>query len=162
MKKATRLAPIFSILILSACATPGDGAKWECSANGLVNSTYDGSDSAYVHLQGFSSGGNYPVKLNEQRTEAMGTTANGTPFKCVRNLSPQAMRTEAIEKAWEKYCKAGYCEGYSGWIVDTTDKMLTVKINGNTRFLTYSVSGEPGNYLVQMRPTSDGGRDRPK
>ena len=71
-------------MAISGCASPGDGATWTCSATGLVSAKYDGSEYANVHLQGFSSGGNYKVKLNEQRTEATGTTANGTPFTCVK------------------------------------------------------------------------------
>ncbi len=85
MKKATRLAPVFSILILSACATTGGGGEWTCSAKGLVNSYYTGSDKAMIHLEGYSSGGSYEVTKNAEGTEATGTTANGTPFKCVRS-----------------------------------------------------------------------------
>ena len=72
----------------------------------------------------------------------------------------EAIKT-AIENAWEKYCQAGYCGGYQGTIVDRTGDVVTVVINGNTRYLTYLVSGEPGNYSVQLRQTSDGGRIRP-
>jgi hypothetical protein len=72
---------------ISGCASTGDGAIWECSAQGLVNSHYTGSDSAMIHLQGFSSGGNYKVSKNAQGTEATGTTGNGTPFKCVKTKS---------------------------------------------------------------------------
>jgi hypothetical protein len=72
-------------IAISGCATPGDGASWKCSAQGLVNSHYTGSDYAMIHLQGYSSGGNYKVTKNTQDTEATGTTANGTPFKCVKS-----------------------------------------------------------------------------
>lgn len=80
----------FSLLVLlvatiSGCATTGDGASWKCSAQGLVSSYYTGSDSAMIHLQGFSSGGNYKVTKNAQGTEATGTTGNGTPFTCVKS-----------------------------------------------------------------------------
>jgi hypothetical protein len=68
----------------SGCAATGDDATWKCSAQGLLNSYYVGSDNAMIHLQGFSSGGNYKVSKNAQGTEATGTTANGTPFKCVK------------------------------------------------------------------------------
>jgi hypothetical protein len=71
-------------LAISGCASPGDGATWTCSATGLVSGRYDGSEYANVQLQGFSRGSDYKVKLNEQRTEATGTTANGTPFTCVK------------------------------------------------------------------------------
>ncbi|MEP9352006.1 hypothetical protein ABLE93_00255 [Xanthobacter sp. KR7-65] len=56
--------------------------SWKCSAPSMVNSSYDGGSSAYIHLEGFSSGGNYPVTLNSSRTVANGTTANGTKFTC--------------------------------------------------------------------------------
>ncbi len=76
---------ILAIATVSACATTGDGASWKCSAQGLINSHYTGLDSAMIHLQGFSSGGSYTVAKNAQGTEATGTTANGTPFKCVKS-----------------------------------------------------------------------------
>ena len=80
----------FSSIVLMAatiagCATTGEGANWKCSANGLVNSYYTGSDRAMIHLQGFSSGGNYIVTKNSRGTEATGNTANGTPFTCVKS-----------------------------------------------------------------------------
>jgi hypothetical protein len=79
------LAAIASALLLAACATPGgDKTAWSCSANGLVSAQYNGSSHAYIHLSGFSSGGQYAVKLNDAKTEATGVTANGTPFKCVK------------------------------------------------------------------------------
>jgi hypothetical protein len=81
----------FSLAVLlaatvSGCATTGDGGSWKCSAQGLVNSLYTGSDSAMIQLQGFSSGGNYKVTKNAQGTEATGTTANGTPFTCAKSM----------------------------------------------------------------------------
>lgn len=72
---------VLSALVVGCAATPGAGS-WQCAANGLVNAHYTGGASAMIHLQGFSSGGQYPVKMNEQGTEASGTTANGTPFVC--------------------------------------------------------------------------------
>ena len=76
---------ILAIATVSGCATTGDGASWKCLAQGLINSHYTGSESAMIHLQGFSSGGSYKVAKNAQGTEATGTTANGTPFKCVKS-----------------------------------------------------------------------------
>lgn len=70
---------------LAGCATTGDGASWKCSANGLVNSGYDGSDWAMIHLQGYPNGGNYKVTKNAQGTEAKGTTKDGTPFTCEKS-----------------------------------------------------------------------------
>ena len=84
MRKINQLLGLSLLSVLAACATTGDGATWECSATGLVNAYYTGSGTANVHLQGYSTGGNYAVTLNESRTEATGTTANGTPFKCVK------------------------------------------------------------------------------
>lgn len=75
---------ILAAAAVSACATPGADGNWKCSAQGLANAHYSGADSAMIHLQGFSSGGNYKVTKNAQGTEATGTTANGTPFKCVK------------------------------------------------------------------------------
>jgi len=72
-------------LALGGCATTGDGANWKCVATGLVNATYDGSDSAMIHLQGYSSGGYYQVTKNAEGTEAKGITKNGTPFTCVKS-----------------------------------------------------------------------------
>lgn len=76
---------VLAAVAISGCATTGDSANWKCSAQGLVNSHYTGSDSAMIHLQGFSSGGSYKVTKNAQGSEASGTTANGTPFKCVKS-----------------------------------------------------------------------------
>lgn len=75
---------IMAVAAVSGCATTGDGASWKCSAQGLANSHYTGSDIAMIHLQGFSTGGSYKVTKNTQGTEATGVTANGTPFKCVK------------------------------------------------------------------------------
>ncbi len=75
---------IVTTVAVSGCATTGDGSSWQCSAEGLINAHYTGSDRAMIHLQGFSSGGSYKVSKNADGTEATGTTANGTPFKCVR------------------------------------------------------------------------------
>jgi hypothetical protein len=71
-------------VVLCACASPGAGASWACSASGLVNSRYTGGDTALIHLQGFSSGGNYPVTKSADGNVATGTTANGTAFQCVK------------------------------------------------------------------------------
>jgi hypothetical protein len=77
-------ASIAIAIAISGCATPGDGAKWTCSAAGLVSANYDGSEYANVQLQGFSRTSPYKVTLDAQRTKATGTTANGTPFTCVK------------------------------------------------------------------------------
>ena len=84
MRRMTQSVGLVLVLAIAACAAPGDGANWTCTANGLISANYNGSDYAQVHLQGYSTGGSYKVILNAQRTEATGTTANGTPFKCVK------------------------------------------------------------------------------
>ena len=86
MKKTVQLIGILTAITLTGCATTGDGAKWTCTAKNLVTAQYNGAGLAYVHLNPYSSGGMYDVKLNEARTEATGTTANGTPFKCVKAM----------------------------------------------------------------------------
>jgi len=84
MRTMKFLLVVLAVGTVSGCATTGDGATWKCTAQGLVNSYYTGSDSAMIHLQGFSYGGSYKVTKNAQGTEATGTTANGTPFTCVK------------------------------------------------------------------------------
>jgi hypothetical protein len=64
--------------------------------------------------------------------------------------SAPGSKEEAVDLAWKKYCETGYCEGYSGRIVNRTADTLTVMINGNTRYIRYSVSGSPGNYNASV------------
>lgn len=71
-----------AVVVLSGCVSTGDGSKWTCSAEGLVNSNFTGGDFAMIQLQGFASGGSYKVVKNAAATEAKGTTANGAPFVC--------------------------------------------------------------------------------
>ncbi len=59
-------------------------------------------------------------------------------------------KEEAVNKAWDNYCSAGYCEGHNGSIAGRTEDTLTVIINGNTRHIMYKVNGSPGNYQVDM------------
>ena len=86
MKNFSCYLPALSglIVVLSACASPGGGASWACSASGLMNSYYTGGSTALIHLQGFSAGGNYPVTKNADGNMATGTTGNGTAFQCVK------------------------------------------------------------------------------
>jgi hypothetical protein len=70
--------------VLVGCATGGDNAAWKCSAKGLVNSSYNDSNMAMIHLQGYGGGNNYKVEKNAAGTEAKGVTADGTPFTCTR------------------------------------------------------------------------------
>lgn len=77
-----RLSVLASAVLFVACATPSDGSIWACSAKDLVSARYDGTEFAFVHLSGFQSGAQYKVRLNDARTEATGTTGNGTPFTC--------------------------------------------------------------------------------
>ena len=57
---------------------------WTCKADGLREFRYDGSGWAYIHLNGYQAGGNYQVKVNEERTEATGKTKDGTQFTCLK------------------------------------------------------------------------------
>jgi len=71
-------------LALAGCASNPSSPAWRCEASGLVNSHYTGGEYAMVHLSGFSSGGQYKVQMNAEKTVASGSTANGTPFKCFK------------------------------------------------------------------------------
>ena len=75
--------------------------------------------------------------------------------------APPGSREEAVNREWQRFCAAGYCEGFAGTITERTDTVLTVNINGNTRFIAYTASGGPGAWRVQMRPGPGGGRLRP-
>lgn len=75
-------AMVSAVFAFAGCASTGDGSKWACSADGLVNSNFTGGDYAMIQLQGFASGGSYKVAKNLVATEANGVTANGTPFVC--------------------------------------------------------------------------------
>lgn len=72
--------------LVGCAATGGGGAKskWQCSAQGLVNAHYTGSNHAKIHLKGYRSGGKYAVTKNAAGTEAKGVTGNGTPFTCTK------------------------------------------------------------------------------
>jgi hypothetical protein len=56
---------------------------WKCSAKNLVNASYDGGGSAYIHLAPYGRGNNYPV-TKRGRNKVVGKTSNGTPFVCRR------------------------------------------------------------------------------
>ena len=79
---------------------------------------------------------------------------------CV-TASPPNPRDQAVNQAWETYCTSGYCEGARGSIVDRTDSTLTVSINGNIRYMTYTVTGGPGSYEASVSPTANQGRTKP-
>lgn len=73
---------ILPLILLAGCATTEDGSTWSCSAKGMVSGRYTGGTSAYIHLAGFSAGGQYPVTVSDG--VATGKTKNGTPFTCTR------------------------------------------------------------------------------
>ena len=79
---------------------------------------------------------------------------------CV-TTSPPSPRDQAVNQAWKTYCMSGYCEGASGTIVERTDSTLTVSINGNIRYMTYTVTGAPGSYEARVSPTAEQGRTKP-
>lgn len=68
-----------SIALTSSVAV-AQAKSWKCSAPGLVSGSYDGGTTAYIHLQGFSSGGTYSV--TRKGNVVTGVTANGTRFTC--------------------------------------------------------------------------------
>lgn len=70
-------------------------------------------------------------------------------------------REEAIVAAWERMCRAGYCEGFAGTIREHGDGAILVQIGSASRYVVYSVSGGPGNYSVRIRPTAAAGRSPP-
>ena len=82
--KDMRLVSVLGAGALIACVSPVSGEAWACSASGLLNSHYTGGGTALIHLQGFNSGCNYPVTKSADGNVAMGTTANGTAFQCVK------------------------------------------------------------------------------
>ena len=61
-------------------AAVAQGKPWKCTATGIVSGSYDGGATAYIHLDGFSKGGSYPV--TKKGNVATGVTANGTKFTC--------------------------------------------------------------------------------
>lgn len=71
-----------ALAFLAIGCIPASAAGWTCSAPGLISGSYDGGDSAYIHLTGFSNGNNYPVAKKGSR--ATGTTKNGTRFVCTQ------------------------------------------------------------------------------
>ena len=77
-------------VFLTACATNQSpkqvdaGNGWSCSANSILGATYDGGNSANIHLAPYAYGGNYSVTKSADGKTATGTTANGTKFTCVQ------------------------------------------------------------------------------
>lgn len=76
-----KLAAILAIGL--SFAPPVHAADWSCAAPGLVSGNYDGGDSAYIHLSGFSGGSVYAV-VKTKGNRVNGTTSNGTKFSCVK------------------------------------------------------------------------------
>jgi hypothetical protein len=72
------------LVVASLGLTSGSLAQggWTCTAPGLVSFQYTGGATAYIHLSAFPTGGTYAVTLNAAKTQASGTTANGTRFVC--------------------------------------------------------------------------------
>jgi hypothetical protein len=57
---------------------------WKCSAEDLAEADFNGGETARIRLAAFRRGDSYPVTFNADKTEAKGTTGNGTPFICVK------------------------------------------------------------------------------
>lgn len=88
----SKLTKIITVVAVSAAFTgcvagnDKDGSAWQCEAKKMVSSNYDGSNYAYVHLQGYPQGARYKVELNDAMTEATGKTGDGTPFTCTKQM----------------------------------------------------------------------------
>lgn len=63
-------------------AAPAAIKKWTCTAEGLAEFRYDGSNWASIRLAAYSSGGNYRVSKDKTGDVATGVTADRTPFIC--------------------------------------------------------------------------------
>ena len=74
---------------------------------------------------------------------------------------PPGSREEAVHKAWDEFCRIRYCEGFPGRITEFNDRHIVVSINGNTRYLTYTVAGNPGSYIASVFPSLNSGRTKP-
>lgn len=85
LKFQMRIISILGLVIVTlSSAVAGEDAKWVCTAEGLASFSYDGSSSAYIHLESYNSGDSYSVTVNETKTVAKGTTGDGTPFTCTK------------------------------------------------------------------------------
>jgi hypothetical protein len=73
-------AAALAAVAVVASAAIAQGKPWKCTATGLVSGSYEGGATAYIHLEGFSKGGTYPV--TKKGNVATGVTANGTKFTC--------------------------------------------------------------------------------
>lgn len=99
MKIKMLIAIIPMTLILQACGGSSDGkitsdnrtttkltaSKWTCTAQGLKEARYDGSNEAYIHLSAYTTGGKYKVTKNAEGTKATGKTKDGTEFTCTKS-----------------------------------------------------------------------------
>ncbi|MFT0859701.1 hypothetical protein [Ancylobacter sp. G4_0304] len=74
------IVPSVALCLFSALPAAHAAPSWTCEAPGLRTAKYDGGAKAYVHLDGFSRGGNYAV--TRKGNVATGVTANGTSFTC--------------------------------------------------------------------------------
>ena len=93
--------------------------------------------------------------------KVLGLSTAGLALASCVTSAPPGSKEEAVNTAWERLCNSGYCEGFAGRIVGRTESTLTVNINGQIRYMTYTVSGEPGRYVAEVRPTADRGRTPP-
>jgi hypothetical protein len=84
MSKLISTIFIGSWLILGFLLTPVSAKEndWICVAEDLEDFTFDGGDTAYIHLSSYSSGNDYDVEYNETKTVAKGETGDETPFVC--------------------------------------------------------------------------------
>ena len=73
------------ILGLLLASTSAYAQAWTCSAPGMISGSYDGGESAYIHLNGFPSGGTYPVRKQGKR--ATGTTKNAETIRTSKSVN---------------------------------------------------------------------------
>jgi len=79
------LALILGFQVNPVSAKEGD---WKCVAEDLENFSFDGGDTAMIHLSSYSSGGDYDVEFNASKTVAKGETGDATPFTCSLKGAP--------------------------------------------------------------------------
>ena len=75
-------SPAADVKPAAEVAAQPSAKKWTCTAEGLAEFRYDGSDWARIRLAAYSSGGSYKVSKDKTGDIATGVTADRTPFVC--------------------------------------------------------------------------------
>ncbi|MCY4289317.1 MAG: hypothetical protein OXC63_12050 [Aestuariivita sp.] len=79
-KKPHALFPIF---LCKGVASVTNRLSTVCTTDGLVDYRFEGGDNAMIHLEKYSSGGQYQVEQISP-AEVAETTQDCTPFACVQ------------------------------------------------------------------------------